>query len=570
MIKELFINYWTFIKGFKKEASIAIASSIIGAFSEAYAIYILVEIINELKARSYADDISFVNSNLLINNESKLYLLSIFIIFAISASVLYFLSQKYVLRIKSLVEKLVRTKTTDALLKMEWVHFLKIKQGDIAKSIIAEGEQISTGCMYFISGITYFCISFTYLCLSLLLVRDSLIILILYGIFAYKIYQRFARRAERLGKDLSKITSSIGNSSGSIFGNLKYLRVGNLNKQVKKDSYRIYKDFGKAYERAMTSSYLTKGIMQILSSVFILIVLIYIIYTSSSSYSLLLSLALFIRMAPNIFNLQFRLLEATALVSWPKSYQERLKIAIKHQEVESEFKNTSIDIKGDIVFSSIEFAYPNSKNIISNLNLIIKENTMVTILGKSGSGKSTISDILTGLIKPSKGYITIGNQSLNSKNIISWRSRIGIVMQDNYLANESIAYNVALGEKEIDRNKVIDSLKKANAWGFIQNLPNGINECVMERGARFSGGQRQRIALARALYRDPKLLILDEPTSALDKASEGSIISSLNKLKGKLTILLITHKESLAKESDIIYFLEDGEISQRVNYNNIN
>ncbi len=564
MIRELINNYWEFIIRFKKEALVAILSSIIGAFSEAYSIYILVGIINEIKYNNV-----YAEGNSLLNTETNLYLLGFFIFFAVLASIMYFLSQKYALRIKSLVEKLVRDKTTEALMRMEWAYFLRLKQGDIAKSIIAEGEQISMGCMYVISGITYFCISLTYFCLSLFLVRDSLMLLILYSIFAFKIYEKFSQRAKRLGKNLSSITSTIGNTSGAIFGNLKYLRVGNLNNQAKIDSSNIYKEFGLAYEKAMTSSYLTKGIMQILSSFFILIVLTYIIYTKSSSYSLILSLALFIRMAPNIFNLQFRLLEATALSSWPKSYKERLFMAQKYEECQKEVNDINEDLKGNIDFISVNFSYPDSNQLIDDLNLKIKENSMVTIFGKSGAGKSTISDILTGLLKPSKGVITIGGKSLNSININRWRSKIGIVMQDNYLANDSIANNVSIGEKDKDVNKIVKSLKQANAWEFVRKLPKGINESVMEGGSRFSGGQRQRIVLARALYRNPSLLILDEPTSALDRISEERILSSIKNLKGKLTILLITHKEKLAKESDVIYLLEKGKIVNQGDWDTI-
>ena len=127
----------------------------------------------------------------------------------------------------------------------------------------------------------------------------------------------------------------------------------------------------------------------------------------------------------------------------------------------------------------------------------------------------------------------------------------------------AIAFNIALGEKDINESLIINSLKKANAWEFIKELPGGIKESVMERGARFSGGQRQRLALARALYRKPKILILDEPTSGLDKKSEELMISTIKELKGKITILLITHKESVAKGSDNVYFLARGNLSTK-------
>ena len=562
MIKRLLDNYWDLIATFKKEVYIAIVSSIIGAFSEAFAIYILVNIITDIKSSSSIPVNDFSKGGSLLLGKEIHITLIIFFILAFTASCLYFISQKYVVKIKSLVEQLVRRRTTESLIKMDWIYFIRLNQGDLSKSILAEGQQIAEGCMFLISSITYLFISATYFLVALVLVRDSLFILLIYSIFALNIYQRSARRTERLGKNLSNITSSLGNSSAAIFGNLKYIRINNLNKQALKDSARIFKDFATSYEKAMTASYMTKGIMEVLSSLFILVVLTYVLYTKATNYSLILALALFIRMAPNVYNLQTRLLDATALISWPKSYKDRLKNAKINQEKERVLNTRPTSLNGDIRFQSISFSYPDCDPIFNNFNLIIKENSMVSILGKSGSGKSTLSDLLTGLIKPSQGYIYIGKENLDNINMDAWRSQIGIVMQDNYLANESIAYNIALGERKINSKKVITSLKQANAWEFIKNLPNNINESVMERGSRFSGGQRQRIALARALYRDPSLLILDEPTSALDQIGEDSIISTLRSLKGRLTILLITHKEKLAKESDMIYVIEKGKIQE--------
>ena len=563
MIKILLQNYWELIYRFKKEVFIAVISSILAASLEASAIYILVKIITNITDSSISNIVSeesISNSFYAINT---IYILVIFITLAICASILYFISQKYIVRIKCLVEKYVRKSTSEAIIKMNWIHFIRLNQGDLSKSILAEGQQIAEGCMFLISATTYLCISLTYLLSALILVSNSLLILILYGLLAYTVYRLLSKRTARLGKGLSSITSSIGNSTSAIFGNLKYIRANNLNKQALKDSSAIFTEFAKAYEKTMTSSYLTKGIMEIITSLFIFVALLYIIYSRSSNYGLILSLALFIRMAPNIYNLQSRLLDATALISWPKLYRDRIKNALAFRDSIIIGKEETIKISGDINFRDISFYYPNTKPIFEKLNLTLKEKTIVSIIGKSGEGKSTISDLLTGLIKPIKGEIYIGNAKLDEHNMNSWRSSIGIVMQDNYLINDSIANNIALGEDKVDHEKVERVLKEANCWDFIKSLPEGVNESVLERGIRFSGGQRQRIALARALYREPKLLILDEPTSALDQNAEESIISTLNKIKGSLTILIISHKERIAKIADKIYLLKKGKLTDR-------
>ena len=134
----------------------------------------------------------------------------------------------------------------------------------------------------------------------------------------------------------------------------------------------------------------------------------------------------------------------------------------------------------------------------------------------------------------------------------NWRSKLGIVFQEPYLINETIAANIALGEKYIDRAKVKEALIKANAFEFVKNLEKGLDEIILDRGSRFSGGQKQRLALARALYKDPKILIMDEPTSALDVNSENIFLKSLKEIAGSKIIIIISHKESILNSCDKI------------------
>ena len=154
------------------------------------------------------------------------------------------------------------------------------------------------------------------------------------------------------------------------------------------------------------------------------------------------------------------------------------------------------------------------------------------------------------MIKTTKGNIFISNQNLRNIDLKSLRSKLGIVFQDSYLINDTIAANIALGEKNIDKTKVKESLIKANAYEFVKNLKEGIDEKILERGSRFSGGERQRLALARALYKDPKILIMDEPTSALDQNGERIFLQSLKKIIGTITIIIISHKENILESCD--------------------
>ena len=168
--------------------------------------------------------------------------------------------------------------------------------------------------------------------------------------------------------------------------------------------------------------------------------------------------------------------------------------------------------------------------------------------------------MITGLITPTEGNILISDNNLNNIDLKNWRSNLGIVFQDSYLINDTIAANIALGQKKISRIKVKECLIEANAFEFVNKLDKGIDESILDRGSRFSGGQRQRLALARALYKKPKILIMDEPTSALDKNSEKIFIESLKKMRGSIMIIIISHKEEILNSCDKVLIINQKTI----------
>ena len=544
MIKELISNYLSFINHTKKESFIAILAGILGAITETMAIYFLSEIIRDLEYLKINESINNGDINFAVE-------LFVFLIFSIISSFIFFISNKYLVICKSKLERNIRKDITKRILELEWPKFINLDQGEISKTIITEGEQISTGFMYFLSAIIFFSISATYFIICLLLVKNTFLLLIFYAFIAFRIYKFYSKKAHLLGKDLSLITSNIGKSSSAIFNNLKYIRSNGKEDIAMKDSNKIFKEFANYYEKSMTASYKSKQVTEILTAIFIFIAISYIFLYRQFNTDLILSLSLFIRLAPRIYNTQTRLLDATALISWPKKFKENQIWAEKYKLKNKQNKLKINSEETNIFFKSVWYKYPNSEEwIIKDLNFTINKNEFIGISGKSGSGKTTLLDLITGLIIPTKGNIFISNKNLKNIELNNWRESLGIVFQDSYLINDTIVANIGLGEKNINLDKVKESLIKANAYKFVNKLPNGINECILDRGSRFSGGERQRLALARALYKNPKILIMDEPTSALDKNAEEIFINSLKKLKGTLTIIIISHKVSILNSCD--------------------
>lgn len=225
-----------------------------------------------------------------------------------------------------------------------------------------------------------------------------------------------------------------------------------------------------------------------------------------------------------------------------------------------------------ITLSNIAFIYPGKDiSAIEDINLSINRNEMIGIVGHSGSGKSTLVDLILGFLEPSSGYLSIDDNKISSNNIYAWRKLLGYVPQSIFLSDTSLKENIAFGERidDIDNDSLMKAIQLSELEDLISKLPNGINTVVGERGVQLSGGQRQRIAIARALYRNPKILILDEATSALDGNTEKRIMESITSLSSKMTIIIVAHRINTVRNCNTIYLMENGKISDHGNYDEL-
>lgn len=224
--------------------------------------------------------------------------------------------------------------------------------------------------------------------------------------------------------------------------------------------------------------------------------------------------------------------------------------------------------RGNISFKDVWFSYNNDNYVLKGINLDIEDGETVAIIGPSGSGKSTMVSMVMGFIFPSRGVLEVGGNDIRRYNLREYRKHLAIVPQNVLLFSASIKENIAFGEN-FSEEEIINACVLANAHEFIEKLPEKYNTVLGEGGAKLSGGEKQRIALARALVRKPKILILDEPTSALDPLSETYINESLKKLKGKQTMIIIAHKLSTVLMADKIVVVRNGEIVEVGSHNEL-
>lgn len=244
---------------------------------------------------------------------------------------------------------------------------------------------------------------------------------------------------------------------------------------------------------------------------------------------------------------------------------DNLQDEINGQNIDMSFatdEEEKLDVKNSIEMKDITYAYPNTERLIfDHADLKIPVGASVGIVGTSGAGKSTVVDILLGLLEPSTGHIYADSVDVKDPgNYRKWLKNIGYIPQMIFMLDDTIRKNVAFGvpEDKIDENRLWEVLKEAQLDEFIKTLPEGLETGIGERGIRLSGGQRQRIGIARALYNDPEVLILDEATSALDNDTEAAIMESINRLHGRKTLIIIAHRLQTIEKCDIVYRVEDG------------
>lgn len=228
-------------------------------------------------------------------------------------------------------------------------------------------------------------------------------------------------------------------------------------------------------------------------------------------------------------------------------------------------KYTDVQLQGEIALQGVSFRYPEAEeNVLENVNFTIKKGESIAFIGASGAGKTTVSDIILALLKPTEGQILMDGIDIEDLGD-QWNRIIGYVPQATFIIDDTVRHNIAFGEKKtrIDDEKVWQALKIAQLDDFIRKLPHGLDTKVGERGVRFSGGQRQRLAIARALYRNPDVLVLDEATAALDNETESEVMKAIEALQGYKTLIIVAHRLTTVRKCDLIYEVKDKQITAK-------
>lgn len=542
----------------------AIVLAGIAAVAEGFALAALIPLLDVFSGRP-SPELEWVFSRMGWRPDTDMLLvicLAVFVALALLASGTRAASEILGLWVKARVETSMRLEMTDALLNMEWSHFVKLRQGDISKAMVLEGMQVGTGAMFMVSAAGALLAAFCYLVVSFTVAVDLTVMALAFGIMGGLIYLLASRSVRKHADQLSQMVGEIGDKSAELFGNLKYFRATGQETELRSRSSRLFDSYGLTYLRSQVFSPALRGGIELLAAIFIAGFLFYHLgYRKGSAAEILVFLAVFYRMVPRILSAQSYLFQARTYLTWHDTYHARIQLAQSHRLPAS--GSLAPRFEQQLMFENVSFTYPNEpRAVLDCVNLTIRKGECIAFVGPSGGGKTTMTDLLTGLLRPSSGLVTVDGVDLNSVNAVAWRQHIGLVMQEPLILHVSVAANVAMNETDIDPQRLQAALQHADAWEFVKQLPEGVDTVVAEKGARLSGGQRQRISIARALYRSPQLLVLDEATSALDSHAEERIQAVIESMKGSTTLVIVAHRLKTVKMADKIVVVQEGTIAE--------
>ena len=470
------------------------------------------------------------------------------------------------LRFALMHEYMLGKRLVEGYLYQPYKWFLNRNSAEISKSILSEVSAIVNGClMPMMSLVSQGAVAIAIMGMILFVnPMASLIVCLVLGLAYGLIYKAVSNFLNKLGVKRAQANELRFKVISEAFGAFKEVKVGGLERFFIDHFSTPAKNYAEKEATASIVRQLPKYALEMVAFGGMLLALLYIIaqkgFTDAIPIIALYAFAGY-RFMPALQQIYSSLTQLKFVGPVLDSIYEDL-ISLE-KETENN-KKEKIDFKDSIELKKVFFTYPNeSQPVLKNINLSIKCKQKIGIVGGTGSGKTTTVDLILGLLKPERGSLTVDELEINSQNYRRWQSMIGYVPQQIYLSDESIAENIAFGvdKEDIDYKAVERVAKIANLHDLVNNeLKNGYQSVVGERGIRLSGGQRQRIGIARALYHNPKLLIFDEATNSLDNLTEKAVIESIQNIDEDITIIMIAHRLNTVRNCDTIFLIEGGNL----------
>jgi len=487
---------------------------------------------------------------------SVLILLIIILFGAILKGGLSLLARQKVGYIVAHVATDLRLSMLRAMLASRWEYFLHQPVGRLTNSMSIEAVRAANAYLYGATLISLAIEAAVYLTIASLVKWQAALIALLVGMLIYLLLGRLVKSARRAGKRQTKFTGSMIARLADTLLSVKPLKSMGRERLVNTVLISETRNINRALRREVLSAEVLSAGQEVLFA----LVLVVGIYVTLVRMELPLATVMVLGY------LIHRILKKTGRVQ--RNYQKMAVSESAYWSIQKTIEQADLAVEhpggkltptleNGIDLTEVSFSY-DDKQILDELTLTIPAGSFTAIIGPSGTGKTTILDLIIGLLQPTSGRVLVDGVPLQDLDMLQWRRSIGYVPQETVLLHDSVFNNVSLGDPAIGEADVVAALQAAEAWAFTEELPAGIHSDVGERGGKLSGGQRQRIMIARALVHRPRLLIMDEATTALDPQSEAAICETLQKLRGRQTILVISHQSALLEAADRAYRMQDG------------
>ena len=414
--------------------------------------------------------------------------------------------------------------------------------------------------------------------LLLLLIVEPTISILTFAIFSVSglLFLSYTKKnTKRYGEQLTFIRSEMYKSVNEGFGGLKDARVLNRLGYFEKKIQQTFREVIEATKFQQIVSLLSKPFIETIAIMGMLSIAVMVIVQGRPMNEVLSVLALFsiaaIRLLPSVNQIISGISGIRTFVYTVAPLYDDFVNLKENTQLKNHASENVLHFNDQITIKDLTYRYPSAENdSVSNLNLTIKKGEAIGLVGSSGAGKTTLVDIILGLLEPTGGYIEIDNIHI-TENLAGWQKNIGYIPQHIFLSDNTIKRNIAFGvaDEEINEEGLERAIHAAQLEKLISELPAGVNTEIGERGVRLSGGQRQRIGIARALYHNPQVLIMDEATSALDNITEKYVIEAIERLKGDRTIITIAHRLTTVKNCDCLYLMKHGRIIAQGTYDEL-
>ena len=521
----------------------------------------------------------YQGSNMIgVNNQMQfLFLLGVlvFLLLIISLSVRAF-TQYAQIRFSLMREYSIGKRLIESYLNQPYAWFLNRHSADLGKTILSEVSTIVNQTIVSMASLVAH--SAVAIALLILLILTDPMLALSVGIaliISYVVIFILVKKIlSRIGSERIKANEDRFIAITEAFGAAKEIKLGGL-EHVYINRFTIPAQiYANSQSLALVLSHIPRFFIEGIAFGGMILLILLMMSDGSEFTNIIPIIALYAfagyRLIPALQNIYYSL----AQIRFSKAALDSLHNDLISLKFERVLENVEpMILKKSITFNNIHYNYPNNKHTaLKNISFEISAFDKVGFVGSTGSGKTTTIDIILGLLDPSRGTLAVDGNVINNQNKRSWQKNIGYVPQQIYLSDNSISANIAFGveAKNINHNAVKQAAKIANLHEFVmKELPNQYDTDIGERGVRLSGGQRQRIGIARALYKNPHVLILDEATSALDNVTELEVMKAVNNLKDKITTIIIAHRLSTVRNCDKIFLLDHGELKDQGNYDDL-